>query len=106
MNPTGADGHILRCKSCGSYWHLVANCPDSWKNMAKVNIVKDENIVLFTGFQKEEVCHLMIDARNCAVLDNACSSTVCGENWINSYIASLDKHDKRKIQKSETQKVF
>ena len=74
--------------------------------MAKVNIVKDENVVLFIGFQKEEISHLEIDARNCAVLDSACSSTVCEENWINSYIASLDEHDKRKIQKSEGQKVF
>ena len=59
---------------------------DSWENMAKVNIVKDENIVLITGFQKEEISHLGIDARNCAVLDSTCSHTVCEENWINSIL--------------------
>ena len=33
MNPTGINGRILRCKSCGSFRHLVAECPDSWENM-------------------------------------------------------------------------
>ena len=64
INPTDADGHILTCKSCRSYQHLVADCPDSLENMAKVNIAEDENVVLFTGFQKEEISCLGIDARN------------------------------------------
>ena len=33
LNPLGLNGQILLCKSCGSYRHFVADCPDSWENM-------------------------------------------------------------------------
>ena len=74
--------------------------------MAKVNIASDEHAVLFTGYNTEEVRCLGIDARNCAVLDSACSNTVCGDRWVNTYIHSLDTGDKEKVKKSEDQKVF
>ena len=28
---------ILKCKSCGSFWHLLDACPHSWENIAKNN---------------------------------------------------------------------
>lgn len=74
--------------------------------MAKINIVEDEHAVLFTGYNKEEVRRLGVDARNCAVLDSACSSTVCGDSWINNYIQSLDKDDRQKVKQTEGQRVF
>ena len=33
-NPTGQDGQILKCKSCGSFRHLLAACPHIWEYMA------------------------------------------------------------------------
>ena len=33
MNPVGANGKTMLCNSCGSYRHLLAECPDSWENM-------------------------------------------------------------------------
>ncbi|MCG7877703.1 MAG: transposase [Candidatus Thiodiazotropha endolucinida] len=74
--------------------------------MAKVNIAGEEHPVLFTGYNTEEVRRLGIDASNCAVLDSACSSTVCGDRWINNYIESLDMNDKEKVKQSKGQKVF
>ena len=115
MNPVGPDGKPLTCRSCGSYRHLVVNCPHSWENMAKtnvnermakVNITEEENVVLFTGYNKTDIAQLGFDARNCAVLDSACSSTVCGENWLDNYINSLDKRDRVKVQQSIGQKIF
>ncbi|CAC5425002.1 unnamed protein product [Mytilus coruscus] len=29
INPTGADGTLMTCSSCGSFRHVMANCPDS-----------------------------------------------------------------------------
>ena len=106
INPLGPDGRPLTCKSCGSYRHLLPACPHSWENMAKVNIAGEEHAVLFTGYNNEEIRRLGIDARNCAVLDSACSSTVYGDNWVNSYIESLDKDDKAKVKQSAGQKVW
>ena len=106
MNPLGPDGNPKLCPSCGSYRHLLLACPDSWENMAKVKIVSDEHAVLFTGYNREEVRRLGIDARNCAILDSACSSTVCGDSWINAYIQSLDESDKMRVKTTAGEKVF
>ena len=106
MNPTGPDGKPLTCRVCGSYRHLMKDCPDSWENIKKVNIVEDENVVLFTGYNKEEIYQLGVDARNCAILDSACSSTVCGQNWMDSYINSLNEVDRKKIKQTTGEKTF
>ena len=71
--------------------HLgIYTCPDSQENFSNTNVV-DENAVLSNGYNKEEVRRLGIDAQSCAVLDCACSSTVCGEKLLNNYIQSLDR---------------
>ena len=106
MNPTGPDGKPLTCRVCGSYRHLMKDCPDSWENIKKVNIVEDENVVLFTGYNKEEIYQLGVDARNCAILDSACSSTVCGQNWMDSYINSLNEVDRKKIKQTTGERTF
>lgn len=49
INPTGPDGRLLTCKSCGSFRHMLRACPDSWENMKNVNTVEEENVVLYTG---------------------------------------------------------
>ena len=106
VNPTGPDGRTLVCKSCGSFRHLLPDCPDSWENMRRVNVTEEEHAVLFTGYDKVEIRRLGTDARNCAILDSACSSTVCGESWIRSYIQSLDEADKLKVSCIQSHKVF
>ena len=115
MNPMGPDGKILTCRCCGSYRHLVDNCPHSWENMsktnvtermAKVNIIDEEHVVLFTGYHKGDIAQLGIDVRNCAVLDSAYSSTVCGEIWLENYLNSLDHEDRRKIKRFIGQKTL
>lgn len=106
INPVGLDGRPITCRSCGSYRHLVADCPDSWENLNKVNITEEEHVVLFTGYKVDAISQLGADARNCAVLDSACSSTVCGEVWLQKYISSLNEEDRVKITKKEGRKVF
>jgi len=106
INPAGPEGRPLTCKSCGSYRHLLPACPDSWENMKKVNVVEEEHAVLFTGYDREEMRHNGVDARNCAILDSACSSTVCGRGWLDNYIESLDNKDRAKVFKSDGKRVF
>lgn len=106
LNPTGSDGHLLRCTSCGSFRHLLPACPDSWENVAKVNVTEQEHAILFTGYNTEQVGNLGVDAQNCAVLDSACSSNVCGDNWIYNYIQSLDQGNKQKVRQFKSKRVF
>ena len=49
MNPLGKDGRTLTCKACGSFRHMLPECPDSWENMQKLNI-RDEDLVLETKY--------------------------------------------------------
>ena len=49
MNPLGKDGRTRTCKACGSFRHMLPECPDSWENMRKLNI-RDEDMVLETKF--------------------------------------------------------
>ena len=114
VNPTGTDGKTLTCKYCGSFRHLVANFQHTKETMAKVHITdtspkdeqEDEHVVLFTGYDKREIAQLGIDARNCAVLDSACSSTVCGETWLENYLNSMNPQDRRKMKQTVGQKTF
>ena len=46
------------------------------------------------------------DLGNCAILDSACSSTVCGKKWLDGYIDSLDQSDKRNIQQTGSRRMF
>lgn len=114
MNPSAEDGSILTCKACGSFRHMVSSCPHSWENLNKVHITEnvnsevnsEEHAVLFTGFDKQSLAQLDLEARSCAVLDSACSSTVCGQKWLESYIDSMDHTDKEKIIRRDGHKVF
>ena len=47
-----------------------------------------------------------MDLGNCAILDSACSSTVCGKKWFDDYIDSLDQSDKRNIQQTGSRRMF
>ena len=42
INPVGTDGNRLLCKSCGSYRHLLNDCPHSWEN---INRNKQNSVV-------------------------------------------------------------
>ena len=42
INPVGTDGNRLLCKSCGSFRHLLNDCPHSWEN---INRNKQYNVV-------------------------------------------------------------
>ncbi|VDI76728.1 Hypothetical predicted protein [Mytilus galloprovincialis] len=49
LNPKGPDGKPFKtCRSCGSYGHLVAKCPDSWENLSKVNITEEEEHAVYS----------------------------------------------------------
>ena len=49
INQSGADGKILKCLSCGSFRHLLDDCPDSWENIAKKKNMGNEH--------RKALCH-------------------------------------------------
>jgi hypothetical protein len=117
VNPKGQDGRTLLCNACGSFRHMIAKCPDSWENASNVNIAEEvalftmmepvaEDIVLLTNFDKGNIRQFSEESRKCVVLDSACSSTVCGEDWLDDYLCSLEPTDREKVKKTPSAKVY
>ena len=72
------------CHNCGSYRDMFLDCPNSWKNMQKNDVYYlRKQVVMFTGYNQTEIERLSNESRNCAVLDTACTSTVCGTDGCN-----------------------
>ena len=120
VNPRGPDGQPITCSACGSYRHLIRDCPDSWEKMAQVHVTSDSDtsckksddnnkkaeFVLFTGYNDHKLSELECDARNCAVLDSACTSTVCGRAWLDNYVSSLSEKDRCQVTSEPSSRVF
>ena len=85
--------------------HLKANCPNL-KGKSDDSKAKSEDVILFTGNTQQELALLSYDAWNSAVLDSACSSTVCGESWITDFLNQLDSESSGKVRKGQSDKVF
>ena len=108
VNPVGSDGKSLLCKACGSYRHLLKDCPDSWENKKGAFYTDYEDVKYTEG---EEGCFLTnnvftTEALGCVVLDSACSSTVCGKEWFDHYLNSLEPEDKSKVRTMNSGKIF
>ena len=108
VNPVGSDGKSLLCKACGSYRHLLKDCPDSWENQKGAFYTDYEDVKYTEG---EEGCFLTnnvftTEALGCVVLDSACSSTVCGKEWFDHYLNSLEPEDKSKVRTMNSGKIF
>ena len=110
MNPLGRDGQVMTCKCCGSFRHFLRDCPDSWENSRRGNIgignQSEEHAILFTGCSREDFAVLISEAYNCAVLDSACSSTVCGTAWLETYLDTLPEAERRTVRRQDSNKVF
>ena len=122
LNPIGNDGKLLRCKGCGSYRHFLDACPESWNmNMNRaanrVRFMKDHeyeedsyfhsedsdgeyypNYVMITENDQLELTTFSVEAQNCAVLDTACGSTVCGQQWFSTYMDSVGRDQVSLVQ--------
>ena len=109
VNYKNRNGEPARCHGCGSVFHFLRDCPDKDRTHS-VNAVEQEeqeecSFVLYTGAVEVLMTELRKDAENCAVLDSACTSTVCGRKWLDRYLSSLSPQERegalRKEQSTE-----
>ncbi|CAC5417756.1 unnamed protein product [Mytilus coruscus] len=80
MNPV-FNGNVSRCKICDSKFHWVKDCPHK---QLGVNLTEHET----QEFKPLTV--FVAEAYNAAVIDTACSKTVCGSKWLYEFVESLD----------------
>ena len=90
-NPIGRDGIMTKCRLCESIYHYASNCPENERRPTDVHLAetkKDANsdkeslitIALATG------TNLLYECLNHAILDIACSGTVCGQAWLEYFL--------------------
>ena len=121
-NPRDENGEFYTCRSCGSFRHMLGSCPDSWENMkaAGANLVEEvdqesfftsvkaegaqsgpfEDVVMYTGNNKEKICSLGAETIGCVLLDCGSTANVCGKAWADSYVAALSVEDKKLVEES------
>ena len=110
VNPLDRNGQISRCVVCDSKMHWVKDCPQG-KNIKQ----QSANVIQSDGQQANdngyEECELVLlakepnkfqifveEAAKSAVFDTACTKTVGGPHWFNSYVDSLDEEQKKKVE--------
>lgn len=102
MNPLGPNGTPRRCINCGSYKHYIAQCPHE-NDTYETQHDQPQEFTLYTQGVDNSV--LVAETQLHAVLDSACSSTVCGKEWIENYCvtAGVDIND---LKKGSSGKIF
>ena len=108
-NPLNRFGRRSRCAICESVFHWAKDCPHKGSSAAvKLTTDQDEddeseecNLTLYT---KEEI--FMTESFGAAVLDTACTRTVCGRKWLDNYLESLNDENLDNVQHCNSNRKF
>ena len=103
LNPIGRDGKQLTCRICQSINHFAKDCPDKKKTTSSAYLVAQEDIALF---QQSGLNELTKQNYGLAILDSGCNTTVCGKQWLDVYMESLEEADKDNITWTESEMNF
>jgi len=99
-------GNTRKCYVCGSEYHMSPVCPRNvYVNTTNEKTKQEEEsytVVDSPGMMSV----LMTETINYAILDTACSSTVCGIDWLKSYIQTLSEDEKLRIEENESETTF
>ncbi|XP_024125019.2 uncharacterized protein LOC112144625 [Oryzias melastigma] len=104
-NPVDKHGRRTRCAICQSTYHWAKDCPHRRND---VKLTEDEdveecNITLFTEAAMTESEIFLTESQGSAIIDTACTRTVCGEKWLESYIKDLNRSQIHKMMQTESQ---
>ena len=100
-----------RCYVCGSEYHLSPRCPRN-TYMSESEEGKEskeyESYVCYeeTFNVQQNGSKLMKEAIDYGILDTACTSTVCGIEWLNMYIKGLTLEERTKIKEENSESTF
>ena len=113
LNPTKDNGERMICPSCGSYRHLLKDCPDSYENLQKKSEASGQledslitNVIEIKESLLSNAGTLCMEASNKAVVDSACTANVCGEEWLDTYMDTLTEYEKALVTNEESNKHF
>ena len=112
-NPLNKFGRRTKCVICQSVFHWAKDCP----HKESIKVVEDEEDEVQTKVHKalftkdsiglpdhsdtEQI--FMTEAQGSAVIDTACTKTVCGEKWFEHFLTKVDKST---VTVSESKRPF
>ena len=96
------NGSVSRCNICDSTFHFERNCPhrDAERqvfanisaNADQVENEEEVSLALMSLAEHDAPYSVFVaEAQDSAVLDTACTKTVCGRKWLESFIDSATK---------------
>ena len=103
------DGKRTLCFICGSANHWKKYCPE---NRNEVKFVQDKEgeedcqLVMFTRQTENHSSVFMAEGFGAAILDTACTSTVCGSKWLFEYKETLNEKEKAQIEEKASERMF
>ena len=102
-NPLDRQGRRTKCAVCSSTFHWVKDCPHK-----DVKFVEEENLddCMYTQQSQKHSYVFMTESFGAAILDTACTSTVCGTKWLFDYIESLSSEEKTQISEKNSDRIF
>ena len=108
-NPLGSDGRPIRCRTCDSIAHLVRDCPHANSfPQANMAVYEDSDSYqdLVCLYSVQESHQFLAEASDSIVLDTGCTATVCGQEWLDVYLASLSEREKSSVNIVPSSKIF
>ena len=111
-NFSNKNSYGRKCYSCGSEFHLAYNCKknvymneteeNNMENKVNTSMVccYEESFSVMSGGK------LFNDSMYYAILDTACSSTVCGTEWLTSFLQTLTPEERATVQEIESDAKF
>ena len=116
-------GHPRKCFICDETDHLARDCTNSKSSTNNYTVIKDE--------EKAEEAHMVItlmevneskeseaseksdiyetflcESDSTAILDTACTRTVCGEPWLDLYLDTLTEEELSNVEYSDTSRKY
>ena len=92
-NPPSRSGSISRFAKCGSMYHWVKNCLDKGKesySSAQITASNDISDDCAREVHYASLPNVLLEeSLGKAVIDTACTSTVCGEHWLEDFAFKL-----------------
>lgn len=106
-NPLDKYGRRSKCAICQSTFHWAKDCPHRGEQVKLTEDCKNEdveecNITLYTKESPTEAEIFMTECFGSAIIDTACTRTVCGQEWLDCYITRLKKGDLKNLKMTET----
>ena len=101
-----------KCFLCGSEYHLAQKCPKNVLLSESKEDTKENESLICCDFDINEVykvekCNELVrESFDYAILDTACSSTVCGEEWLSIFMDGLSHDKKTAVHEEKSDSCF